>query len=425
MKKTLLIALMAVCALFYSSSVMAEEIIWQEDWSSVTEFKINPENFNPNYTFTGTVLNDDGSFKSGTTFYEEALAGGEAPELLIAKNGGSFAAKVALNGVSGQATLAFKCNKTLAVTVSGATIGDMTKVGNDYTYPVTIAAGTSEITITFTMSGSSNARIDNIKLFMGEGKKPAGLSWGKASAIVTLGSTENLPVLQNSNNLPVKFSSSATDVATIAQDGTITLVAVGKTKLTAAFEGNDEYEAESVSIEMTVKDGQGGDQPDDNAKGQVNNPYTVAEALEVIAGLGTDTSSPVYAKGIVTEIVTPFDPEYGNVTFMMSDDASASNKLEVFRCKSLEGKDFTSADQLVVGDEVVIYGKLVNYKGNTPEFTSGCYLHSTTNPLVNPSNISEAETETQQGAVYNLAGQRLKAPKKGVNITAGKKYMVK
>ena len=339
MKKTLLIALMAVCALFYSSSVMAEEIIWQEDWSSVPEFKINPENFNPNYTFTGTVLNDDGSFKSGTTFYEEALAGGEAPELLIAKNGGSFAAKVALNGVSGQATLAFKCNKTLEVSVNGATLGAVKKDDKDFTYPVTIAAGTSEITITFTMSGSTNARIDNIKLYLGEA--------------------------------------------------------------------------------------QGGDQPDDNAKGQVNNPYTVAEALEVIAGLGTDTSSPVYAKGIVTEIVTPFDPEYGNVTFMMSDDASASNKLEVFRCKSLEGKDFTSADQLVVGDEVVIYGKLVNYKGNTPEFTSGCYLHSTTNPLVNPSNISEAETETQQGAVYNLAGLRLKAPKKGVNITAGKKYMVK
>ena len=327
---------MAVCALFYSSSVMAEEIIWQEDWSSVTEFKINPENFNPNYTFTGTVLNDDGSFKSGTTFYEEALAGGEAPELLIAKNGGSFAAKVALNGVSGQATLAFKCNKTLEVSVNGATLGAVKKDDKDFTYPVTIAAGTSEITITFTMSGSTNARIDNIKLYLGEA--------------------------------------------------------------------------------------QGGDQPDDNAKGQKNNPYTVAEALEVIAQLGDAKSDHVYAKGIVTEIVTEYSEEYGNVTFAMSDDAAGSNRLEVFRCKNLNNEKFTNANQLAVGDEVVVYGQLVNYQGKTPEFTSGCYLISTTNAAAGIKNTS---VDASKQAVYNLAGQRLTAPKKGVNITAGKKYMVK
>ena len=43
-------------------NVFAEDIIWQEDWSGVTEFKVDPSNFNPNYTFTGFTLKEDGSF---------------------------------------------------------------------------------------------------------------------------------------------------------------------------------------------------------------------------------------------------------------------------------------------------------------------------------------------------------------------------
>ena len=42
-------------------SAYAEDIIWQEDWSGVTDVKINPASFNSNYTFTGTVLNEDGT----------------------------------------------------------------------------------------------------------------------------------------------------------------------------------------------------------------------------------------------------------------------------------------------------------------------------------------------------------------------------
>lgn len=418
MKKTLRFVMMAICALLYSSSVMAENVIWQEDWSSVTEFKVNPQDFNANYTFTGTVLNDDGSFKSGTTFYNENLAGGTAPELLIAKNGGSFAAKVAVSGVSGETTLAFKCNKKLDVTVSGASIGEATNAGNDYSYPITIAAGTSEITITFTMSSNANARIDNIRLFQGTAKKPAGLSWGKASTTVTLGSTDNLPVLQNSNNLPVTFASSEISVATIAQDGTITLVAAGKTTLTASFEGNDEYEAESVSIEMTVKEGQGGQEEVET--------ITVAKALELIAALadGAKSSDKYLVKGFVVA-VTEISTEYGNATFTIADEKGGQNVLTVFRIKGFNGESITNENLLKVGDEVVVEGLLQKYVKNgvtTPELAQGGKIISINGQ---DSGITDARMEAQQGKVYNLSGQLLAAPKKGINIIAGKKYLVK
>lgn len=244
--------LMLVCG-----SAFAEDIIWQEDWSGFTVD--NPAGVKENYSFTGTNFDNDGKVTGGTKIYlDAAIAGGTAPELLIAKSGGSFAAVVDLGGKSGDMILTFKTNRNdLKVEVEGATMGDKQRTGNDDTYVLTVAEGTPQITITFKMTTSSNARLDNIKLYQGTAKKPAGLSWGKASTTVTIGQEFTL-VLSNENNLPVTYTSSEPTVATIDEAGVITLVAAGKTTLTATFEGNDEYEAQSVSIELTVKADEGG-----------------------------------------------------------------------------------------------------------------------------------------------------------------------
>ena len=190
-------------------SIYAQTNIWTEDWTG-WEPKTDPAGVNPNYTFTGTVFNDDNSYKSGTAVYNEKLAGGEAPELMLAKSGGSFTAKIPLNGASGTITLAVKSNNgKFAVTAEGATVGDVTKSGNDYSYPITINSGATEISITFTTNTSSNVRVDDFKLYSGESKKPAGLSFGTSSRTVTIGAEDNsFPTLTNANNLPVTYSSS-------------------------------------------------------------------------------------------------------------------------------------------------------------------------------------------------------------------------
>ncbi len=263
MNKTLR-TMFACMLMMFGMTAMAEDVIWSEDWSTVTDFKMNPNEFNANYTFTGAVLNEDGTRKSGTGFFDEKLAGGEAPELLIAKSGGTFAAKVAMNGKSGDMVLVFKCNKNITVTAEGATLGESKATGNDYSYPVTVAAGTQDITITFTNSTSANARFDNIKLYQGTAKKPAGLSWGTASRAVTIGSESNVfPTLSNENKLTVTYSSSVEAVATIDKDGNITLVAAGETVISAAFAGNDEFEAQTVSYTLNVKEASGGQTEDE------------------------------------------------------------------------------------------------------------------------------------------------------------------
>lgn len=104
--------------------------------------------------------------------------------------------------------------------------------------------------------------------------------------------------------------------------------------------------------------------------------YTVAKAYELIAaGEGLDTY--VYVKGYVTSI-KEISTTYGNATYYISDTkGDETTVLTVYRGKYLENASFTddNKDNLAAGDEVVIYGKLVDYNG-TYEISSGNYLYS-------------------------------------------------
>ena len=125
----------------------------------------------------------------------------------------------------------------------------------------------------------------------------------------------------------------------------------------------------------------GGDEPtevpvDAQGTGTVDDPYNVAAALHLISTLGADVNSDnVYTKGIITSI-SEVSPSYGNASFKISDTADADNELTIYRAKYLDNKGFSSEDQIKIGDEVVIYGQLVNFRGSTPEYTQGCYIYS-------------------------------------------------
>ncbi|MCR4603613.1 MAG: hypothetical protein K5683_08820 [Prevotella sp.] len=150
------------------------------------------------------------------------------------------------------------------------------------------------------------------------------------------------------------------------------------------FKGNtpETVQGKAYLYSLNGKTDEGGDTPqpggEATGKGTQDDPYNVAKALQVCEEVGeAGTSTEVYAKGIITEI-KEVSTQYGNATFTISDDASASNGLTVYRAYSLDNKKFTSENEIKVGDEVVICGKLVNFKGNTPEFTQGCYIYSLT-----------------------------------------------
>ena len=104
--------------------------------------------------------------------------------------------------------------------------------------------------------------------------------------------------------------------------------------------------------------------------GTQSDPYNVAGALEFISGLGADVPSDkeIYVKGFVTSIKEQFSAQYGNAQFTMSDTKEGANTFTFFRGLYLGNKKWVEGDLLLAeGDEVIICGKVVNYKGNTPE----------------------------------------------------------
>lgn len=159
------------------------------------------------------------------------------------------------------------------------------------------------------------------------------------------------------DGVTVTWSGNNDGVATIdAETGAVTLVAAGSVTFTATYAGNADYSESTATYEMTVTSS------NPNAPGTENNPYSVAEARAAIdAGTGV---TGVYARGRVSEIVTVYNEQYGNITYNISaDGTTASDQLQVYRGKSYNGDNFSSADDIQVGDVVVIYGDLINYKG--------------------------------------------------------------
>lgn len=411
MNKILRFSMMAVLALVANIGFAQTTILWQEDFSSFKADDV-PKGGAYNYACEG----------SGTKVYAENLAGGDAPELLVSKKGGSFSATVALNGVSGQLTLTYKTNKNfIKATVENAKAGDLVKTGNDVSLPITVAAGTASITIKIanTSTGKGqNGRLDNIKLFQGVGKKAAGLSWGTASRTVTIGAENNLfPTLTNTYNLAVKYSSDDPDVAAIdATTGEITLGIAGKANITAEFEGNDEYEAAKVSYELTVKD-----VPSVDLKNTPETAYTVAKALELI-NAGEGLESNVYVKGQITNIQDVDTGDFGNATYTISDDATAANALLIYRGYYYDKGKFTSKDQIKVGDVVVVYGKLVKFYEKL-EMNSGNHIYSINGVVSGVDNITV--DKNVDAPAYNIAGQRVNDAYKGIVVKNGKKYLNK
>ncbi len=111
------------------------------------------------------------------------------------------------------------------------------------------------------------------------------------------------------------------------------------------------------------------DLPNASGEGTETSPYNVAKSLNILHSDNIPEDN-VYVKGKISKL-GDFTANYGNYTYYISDDGSSTNEFTIFRGYYYGGEKFTSADQLKVGDEVVVLGKLVMYNGKTPEINSG------------------------------------------------------
>ena len=119
-----------------------------------------------------------------------------------------------------------------------------------------------------------------------------------------------------------------------------------------------------------------------SGSGTSSDPYNVAAVTQYTKGLAADkqSSSDVFTKGIIVSI-SEIDTSgtYGNATYLISDQADGSTgTFQIYRGLGLNGEKFSKAGATIikVGDEVVIKGKVVNYKGNTPQYAQGSTIVS-------------------------------------------------
>ena len=150
--------------------------------------------------------------------------------------------------------------------------------------------------------------------------------------------------------------------------------------------------------------------------------YDVATAREIIDKVST--ANDIYVQGIVSKIVTAYNSTYGNITYDISADGlTTSLQLQAYRGKSFNGDNFTSADDVKVGDEVVVFGNLLKYNSTyelaennklislnrnkavaglayeTKEYTAKVNEAFSTPVLTNPNNL----TVTYSSSDENLA----------------------
>ena len=128
---------------------------------------------------------------------------------------------------------------------------------------------------------------------------------------------------------------------------------------------------------VTPTPGPGGDATGD---GTLENPYNSVAANNIAAALAADAKSDgsYYIKGKVVSVRESYSAQYGNASFYISDGGTTAGQFYVFRALYLGNQKWVSGNtQIKVGDEVIVYAQLTNYKGNTPETVQGAtYLYS-------------------------------------------------
>ena len=221
---------------------------------------------------------------------------------------------------------------------------------------------TNEVTFT-RPSGSGHWRVQKVEATVSGGVT-------KQTATVTIDATtieigEDADV--NTDGPALTLTSSNEDIVSV-NGTTITGKAAGTATITATWAETSTFYGGSKSFEVKVID------PSAPEAGTEDNPYTVEQAIAAIdAGTGTQG---VYATGIVSKIVTAFNDKFGNISYNISADGTTSGaQLQAYRGKSYEGENFTSADDIKVGDIVVVYGNLTKYN-TTYEFAADNQLVS-------------------------------------------------
>ena len=294
------------------------------------------------------------------------------------------------------ATINLTCNSCV-LTISDAANGE------GETFPVTVTQNTTttitlpegdysnkyyKLVYNVTNSGTSNkyVQLSEIKFYTEVQTSVEAPTFtpeeGKVAANNTFAEPFALTIASATEGATIKYTLDGTDPAletALTYEAPITISTMVQVRAIAVKGEESSVEATATYIVASTEE----------------KPYTASEAITAQAlGLAAN----VYVTGTVKSI-EEISTEYGNATYNITDGVK---ELKIYRGKNLENAKFTSADQLLVGDVVVVKGDLTSYNG-AAQLGQNNYLISRSTPVVSydvtvSANPAEAGTVAGGGS---------------------------
>ena len=271
--------------------------------------------------------------------------------------------------------------ETFAVTVAQNTTSTITLPEGDYSNKY------YKLVYNVTVSGSSNkyVQLSEIKFYTEVQTSIEAPTFtpeeGKVAANNTFAEPFALTIASATEGATIKYTLDGTDPAletALTYEAPITISTMVKVRAIAVKGEESSVEATATYIVASTEE----------------KPYTASEAITA-QSLGLAAS--VYVTGTVKSI-EEISTQYGNATYNITDGVK---ELKIYRGKNLENAKFTSEDQLLVGDVVVVKGDLTSYNG-AAQLGQNNFLISRIPAVVNytitvSANPAEAGTVTGGG----------------------------
>ena len=243
-------------------------------------------------------------------------------------------------------------------------------------------------------------------------------------------STTTLDFEQGSGNQTITLNSTrawkATDVAdwivvdpdkgpAAKEDQTVTITVLENTAMNRTCSIKFTCGIDSEYLTVNQKGPGGGVEEGDGSK---EKPYLASQANAVASALESGAEAgPFYIKGYVKKFASKHEDgvtNFGNALFYITDTADGEgDDFYCYQVYYLGGQRFTSLDQIALGDEVIVYGKVTNYNG-TPETVGkgAAYIYSLNGQTggdptpvdVKDATVAQVIEEQDTNATYRLTG---------------------
>ncbi len=305
---------------------------------------------------------------------------------------------------------------------------------------------------------------DDIKVITDQ--KDPELSWLSKSVSATIGSDKTLNKATTKSDGKVTYSSSDESVATIDAEGNITLVSAGKCTITATVAETENYLPATASFELIVVEKVGGLSTftnggfeawssDSQPKGWLSSTSasnaTLSKSTEARSGEYSVCVQNATANKRLASKEFILDEGWYTMQFYAKSVAGAENKAktcpgyapyddETGKLGSYSYGDYTdllsTTEWTLVTytfhlDKVTQINLVVMNPKASKTTTYGDLLiddfefREATEAEIATAGISSVKADTEDGAIYNVAGQKVNADYRGIIIKNGKKYLNK